>query len=344
MRRLYLGLSLAICLSGPSLADPVTLARTVVDSFVVPRVEALAAAADTQARAWDVACTGSASAALPTLKAAFQATADAWNAVGIIRHGPVAEGFRIDRLYMWPERKTATTKAVAALIAKDGTEDLSEVAFAQASAAAQGLPALERVLYDETAAAAFADPATAPRRCALGQAISRHTARLASEVVEGWTGPSGRLAALKAGNEAAAIDALTRLATDLMTAYQTHVDQRLSPVLGTGPDAARPALAEFRRSGRALRALRIEIAATDALLVALTGESPAAAEARRLSARMRAAVEAITVDLPDAAGSATNRVAYIEARTRIRDAQDATAKALPAALGITLGFNSLDGD
>jgi hypothetical protein len=343
MRLFLLALFVTVVALLPVRADPVTTARSVIDDFVVPRVEAFATRAAEQALTFEMAC-GRTPIPVDTLRAAFQSTADAWNAVNIVRHGPVTEDFRVDRIYMWPERRNGTTKAVAGLLAKTGTDDLTDAAFAQASAAAQGLPALERILYDADAETLFATAATAERRCAVGLAMSRHLASLAAEVAVGWTGPAGLAARVKSGGEAAAVEALTRLATDLIASYQVHADQRLSPVLGTGPGAAKPTLAEFRRSGRASRALRIEIEATVALFTALTGSRPEAEAARAPNAAMLAAAKTPITDLAETDASAEGRKLYVAVRERVRDAQDATKKALPAALGITLGFNSLDGD
>src|SRR5207247_4902359 len=85
------------------------------------------------------------------LQRAYLATADTWSQIEFLHYGPIGEEFRAERLSYWPERKNATAKGLAVLLEKDGVADLTPEMFVKNSVAAQGLPALERLLFDEKA-------------------------------------------------------------------------------------------------------------------------------------------------------------------------------------------------
>src|SRR5205823_7679797 len=82
---------------------------------------------------------------------AYRRTADAWTEIEFVRYGPISDDFRVDRLNYWPERKNATARGLAALLTKEGSADLAPARFAENSVAVQGLPALERLLFEGTA-------------------------------------------------------------------------------------------------------------------------------------------------------------------------------------------------
>ena len=69
--------------------------------------------------------------------------------IEFLRFGPASDEFRFERMSYWPERKNATGKALTLLLAGKGDEGLGEAQFAKTSAAGQGLPALERLLFEE---------------------------------------------------------------------------------------------------------------------------------------------------------------------------------------------------
>lgn len=331
--------ALAATMGGEAGAAPRDVAARVAERFALPRYEAFATASRGLAATLERTCAAPSGAGVGEAQAAFQAAADAWNGVALLRYGPVVEDFRAETLYHWPERKNATTKALAALLA--GGEAVDAGLIARASAGAQGLPALERLLFEETSV--LATPAGA-RRCALASAIGAHVARLAGEIHAGWGGAGGLLARLRGGDEVLAVEALTRFATDYVTAAQFNTDSRLSPVLATGPAAAKPQAAELWRSGRASRALRIEIEAADALLGALIEGGQGIDKALAASRETVTIARGLPADFGAAAQDASGRRPFVALRDAIREARDEAVKAMPGALGITLGFNSLDGD
>lgn len=326
-------------LAGGAEAGPRDVAIRVAERFAVPRYQALAASARAEAKRFATACAAPGDQAIAEVKAGFHATADAWNAVALLRYGPVADDFRAENLYHWPERKNATTKALVALLS--GSEAVTVETIAGSSAGLQGLPALERVLFED--GATFSGPGGA-RRCAIGAAIAGNIARMADDIVTGWTGNGGLMARLRGGDDASAVEAVTRFATDYVTSAQFNTDTRISPVLGTGPTAAKPQAGEMWRSGRSSRALRLETEAAHDLLLLLIEGGTGIDKAVAASADTRRIAATLPPDFAAAAQDAAGRKPFVALRDAIREARDEAVKAMPGALGITLGFNSLDGD
>lgn len=337
-RVLLLVLLVVLGVAAPARADTPAMLARLAETVLVPRYEALATVAEAQEREWDRFCAAPGAAGLADLRAAYRRAADAWSAIELVRYGAAGEDFRADRLSYWPERKNATARGLAQLLAD--TVDMTPSRIRQASAAAQGLPAIERLL--------FGDPAPGPRdfegsgeggrRCDAGRAIAGNVARLAAEMRDGWRKLAPRL-----GEPGRSDEAARRLATDLMTAFQVARDIKLLPPLGQDPGSARPRLAEGWRSGRPATALVLSIEAAEAMARAMLAEAGpsnallAIRQARRIA-------EGLPRDFAAFAHDTAARRQGLLLFDALGGARDALLAELPPALGISLGFNSLDGD
>jgi predicted lipoprotein len=336
----------ALCYGIGASAHDATLARRLADGFIVPRYEALARAADAQRDAWRTFCAAPTEAALADLRAAYLAAADAWSSIEIVRYGPVSEDFRLERISYWPERKNATGRGLAQLLADAQAPSPTPEGIRRASAAVQGLPALERLLYAGPPPQVddFSASREGERRCAVGRAIAANVANLAAEIIEGWTrGPTG-LAARLSEPETAKV-AVRRLATDLLTSFQVMRDVKVLPVLG--PDAAetKPRLAEGWRSGRPTRALALNLEAAETMArIMLDDRSGEQANSTLVIRQAKRIAEGLPSDFAMLAGDVRQRHRVILLFDALGFARDSLLGELPAALGISLGFNGLDGD
>ncbi len=336
---------------GRAHAAPVS-APDIVESWLLPRYDTLLAAAKAQQTAWDGFCKAPSAEGVAELKARFAAVSQAWSAVEFITFGPVMLSLRPDRFNLFPERRNAVGRSVAELLADPTDERLQPARFFRLSAAAQGLPALERILYDEGAAAALvAGPETA-RRCELGQAVALNLATIAEEIRAGWGSRSEGLLAQLAVGKADPVyfpdpnALLSQIVTDLAGAYQRVVDQRLLAVLGKSADEAKPLLADRRRSGLSKETIVAIVASAGALGEALgAGLDPK--DRASLAATMnaaQAAAQGLPEDIGAAATTPEGRKALQAAVSVFKAAQASVAKPLAAGLGVPLGFNALDGD
>jgi predicted lipoprotein len=337
MRLLLVLLSL-IAFVLPAQAEDDVLKR-VTEGFILPHYHAFAAGNDAQEKAWASFCAKPDDAGFDAVRAAYLKSADAWSAVEIIRYGPVAESYRLERISHWPERKNAVSKALSQLLAGEGTADLTPEEFVKNSVAGQGLPALERLLFDgENPKSLFliSSPA-AQRRCAVATAIAANLARMGHEIEAGWPALAAQF-----DDEEFAKEAKTRLATDFIAHFEFIRDAKLRPIFGKEPALARPQLAEGWRSKRTKQALIINLDAAKAMAAIILQGFDAYTPSMIDTAKSLA--EELDPDFGALAQSPKTRPGLFLVLDAVTAARDKANDELPAALDVTVGFNSLDGD
>jgi predicted lipoprotein len=123
-------------------------------------------------------------------------------------------------------------------------------------------------------------------------------------------------------------------------------DVKLLPVMGANTQAAKPKSAEAWRSGRSTRDLKLNLTSAQGWEAAFAIDASAAHRAKwdSLFARAIKAVDAMPADLGEAAADPKRRARVDAARAAIKSVQTELAATLPGDVGVTLGFNSLDGD
>lgn len=345
-------LVLLTSLSPASAADAKLDPVPIIESWLLPRYDALASAADAQKAAWTGFCAKPDAAGVPALKDAYGKTADAWNAVEFITFGPISQNLRADRFSFFPDRRNGIARGMAEIIADTDAGRLTPERFDQTSAAVQGLPALERLLYEKEAEAALVSGSEAARRCAFGLAIATNLATMAHEIRSAWGDRNtGLLAGLAAGKgdpalfpDAAAVPGM--ILTDLSGAFQRVTDTKLMPVLGTGPDAAKPALADNWRSGRSGRVVANMLKSADALLRTIATQMPSRPQyvVNKAAGAADAAADKLPADLGAAAETAAGAAALQADIKTFKAAQLTVYRPTASYFGISLGFNALDGD
>jgi predicted lipoprotein len=320
------------------------LVDRLLSEYIVPHYAALARAAEGEEKAWADFCAKPSPSAYDVAREAYRHTADAWSAVEFIRYGPISENFRVDRISYWPERKNATARGLKVLLDKEGTGDLSPDQFAENSVAVQGLPALERLLFEGSAQDFLDGSARSLRRCAVGEAMAANVATIARDVHRGWTdGPASVEKQLE--DSATAKEAAARLATDLLSVFSIIRDMKLEPVLGRDIGSAKPKSAEAWRSGRSAHALAINLSAVlDMTRIIMEGQDEEAAVLVSMIESARAIADGLPPDVGTMAGSEKERQQLVLLFDAVTFARDRALADIPAALGVTVGFNSLDGD
>ncbi len=358
-----------VLLAGPAGADAERepayrrLNESFVTHHVVPRYARLAGAtADLEAAARRF-CEAPATAALDEVRTAYHGAADAWQTVEHVQAGPIQSRLRAERFAFWPDPRNATGRQLAELLAGRDAAVLTVEGFRHVSAAVQGLPAVERLLFDEGALAAFrrGGDETA-RRCQVLEAIARNATTIAGEVHREWTGGetayARRMETAGPGNAAypEPKDATMELLRSLHGALQRIESLKLARPLGPSVAGARPMLAEEWRSGRSLRNLRLNLAAARALYLGdggwgLSDFVREVAAAPEIDARLRrgfdaciAAADRIPGTLDVAVKTPRTRPAVARLLKEVRGLSHAVAEHLTTALDLPLGFNALDGD
>jgi predicted lipoprotein len=321
----------------PARAADDTLAR-LVERFIVPHYQALSLTADAQEKAWAEFCAKPDAMGFEALQRAYLATADSWSQIEFLRYGPIGDEFRAERLSYWPERKNATQKALVQLLAKDGIADLAPEFFIKTSVAAQGLPALERLLFDDKAQVEMLNGPRKGRRCAVGQAIAWNIVMIARDVRLAWSNDVVEAIA----NPDTAKEATSRIATDFLSTFAYMRDSKLRPLLGKDAASARPALAEGWRSKRSKRALTLNLetalGVAKMIMAGKEGSTP-----QTITTALGLA-EALPDDFGKAAGDVKQRQQFFLLLDALAAARDKAHDEIPPVLGVTVGFNSQDGD
>lgn len=320
-------LAFVLCLiAAPAVAD----VSAALSDHVLPLHATLAAQTQKLSDAAIETCVSDA------LRSDFNAAYDAWIAVSHLQLGPIEDEGLSLAMSFWPDTKDRTGKALARLIdAQDPIVD-DPVAFQEVSAAAQGFTALERLLFDP-------DPADA-YDCRLIRAISIDLARKSKVLQSGWPDFAALMTmAGTAGNTRfqSSDEAQQALYTALSTGLEFLHDQRLGRPLGTF-DRPRPRRAEAYRSTRTLRHIQISLGALAELALLLSDDALPDTRAAFKAARARAA----SIDDPALAGVAhpASRFRIEALQQSVRDIQNAVVTEIGTPLGISAGFNALDGD
>ncbi|MFG1301721.1 imelysin family protein [Xanthobacter sp. V3C-3] len=333
-------------------ANPVLDPVPLIEGWLLPRYDALAAQTAAQAQTWTAFCAKPEAAGVPALKEAYGKAADAWNAVEFVTFGPVSLSLRADRISFFPDRRNAISRGLAELLGDTDAARLQPERFAQSSAAVQGLPALERLLYEEGAADALVAGPEATRRCAVGTAIATNLATIAREIRTAWgdrgTGVLGSIVSGK-GDPALFPDvgALPgMILTDLSGAYQRVSDTKILPVMGSGPADTKPTLADSWRSGRSGRVAANMIRSADQLLVAVGTQMPTRPQwvVNKAAGTADAAADKLPADIGAAAATAQGATALQAALKAFKGAQATVYRPVASYFAISLGFNALDGD
>jgi uncharacterized protein len=339
LQRAVIALALFELATGPVRADQAGIAQRVATDYAAPRYKALADTAETQAAAWSAACTSPDASQIERLRADFAAAALAWSSISLFHYGPVSEQNRLDRIAFWPDKRNLAEKRLRSML--QGEAPLPDAtAMAGVSVAVQGFPALERLLFDD--ASGTLASAEGAKRCQLGLAIARNIAAISQETAKPWIDPTSALRQSLLTQEGTA-DMLRRVATDLLASYEFVMDEKIREPIGRKPGEAKPLAAELRRAGLSMRALEVNLASLRDLTAILMAESPD----RTAEATIDEAIKVfgnLPVDALRQPDDTAHRGKMLLLLATLTSAHDVAKESIPAALHVTLGFNSSDGD
>ncbi|MAM71546.1 MAG: hypothetical protein CMP91_10430 [Gammaproteobacteria bacterium] len=316
----------------------------VTDELVIPAYTTLQTASQELVERTENFCTAPAADSLALAQGAFANMMDAWQAVQHIQFGPVTYFNWNFRMQYWPDERDTSGRQLQTLIAAANTEILDANSFARQSVGIQGLPALERLFFADTALADFQDN---DYLCLLSETIAANLNEISSGILGRWQ-DEYRAVVLEPASGGIYEDA-EDLSIEFLKALQESLskirDLKLAPVMGESFARIRTRNAESWRSERSLANIKINVAALEPLFMAYT-------EAFH-EADVQAVIDAFAelntslADSADAMVSAQNSEADYQQLVTIHSRLDNLHEAFENALKNTdlyLGFNSLDGD
>ncbi|MBW9063384.1 hypothetical protein JNB71_08645 [Rhizobium herbae] len=370
---LLLGLGLAI-LSLPAMAEDVEgirppraglkleavprVMQKAVDDFIRPGYLDLMEGTQSLAEAAHVLCDKPSEETFGDVQMTFDEVVQQWSTIEIVRVGPVIEGNRFERFLFFPDRKSTGLKQVQRILATSDETATKAETLKGKSVAAQGLGALEYVLYG-TGAEVLSSQKNG-FRCRYGAAIADNLKSIAAELHAEWEKPDGIQSAWKTpgpdnplyrdGKEAA-----TELLGILVHGVESIRDQRLRPfyaaIVKGEPDKGHPKLAIYWRSGNTMPALSANFTAVQTLFneADLGGLLP---DGRRSMVRainhvLQAIVDdADQIDLPidEAIEDEEQRVRLNRILQNTNDVLQRLNLDFGGAIGLGAGFSFADGD
>lgn len=276
----------------------------------------------------------------PALVAAYHEAFDAWVRISHLRFGPFEAENRAFALAFWPDSRGATPRALAQLI--DASDPVIASDYASVSVAARGFYAMEFLLFDSD----ISTRGDAAYRCDLVQVVASDIATTAAAIEQDWTRTHADLMRMAGTNDRyqSQTEAMRALFNALTTGLEFNADIRLGRPLGTF-DRPRPNRAEARRSGRSVQNLIISMQGLAELSAALTVAAPA------INADIRAGFDVAISEVERLDDSTLASVADPQGRfrieviqQRINELRELIVTEMGPSLGVSAGFNSLDGD
>lgn len=301
------------------------------DHHILPRYSAFAQ------KALDLQSIAETDCSIEAVLPAYHAAYDAWIGISHIQFGPIeARGTSLS-LAFWPDPKNRTGKAMQRLTGAKDAAVFDPPEFAQVSVAAQGFSALERLLTEPQEDASYV--------CAYTRAIAVHISGEAQDLLNDWQGEYGSdfVSPTQEANTAfpSKSDADRAVYTSISTGLEFMHDQRLGRPLGSF-DRPRPNRAEARRSDRSARHVLLSLQALQDLTNAFADDA-----LPNVDAAFEAAINRVnSLHDPAFAGvmDPVSRLKVEVLQRHVYDVQVAVAEDVGAALGISAGFNALDGD
>ena len=333
-----------------------TMVIDFIDTFYLPRLDALGHATDHLQSGISAYCADPAGKDMKPIEDAFADTVRAWGAVDFVRFGPIMSEHRLERFYFWPDPRGTTARQLAQILAKRDAAVLAPEKFVKQSAAVQGLSALEILIYDQNNKLGGTDEASR-FRCQFATASATELSHIAHDVIDGWKGPDGfRMKMIAPGSDNALYKDSSETARDVLKAFVTgaelalnrFVTPELTAAKQTPPKRAR---IPFERSGLSTAFLNSGLASLHALLDVTGMVAYVRAEKEWMEAFIPTAFKGIDTGVASYGKTLTaepgseERLAVIrKLRFDISGLRLIVVKELAPAADITLGFNELDGD
>ena len=333
-------------------SDYARINAALVEDHVLPRYRQLAEKTGELAAAAGGYCREGRTADTKRLRDAFHDAMQAYLGIQHLRFGPVEYFSRAQRFHFWPQARGKIARAIETALGLDH-DALVPDRFERSSAAVQGFPAAELLIFDDR----YLDQQNG---CRLLLAVTANLRRMAVGIVADWT--EGKTPFVRTVMEPGPDNGVFRdhgevtleLFKSLHGGLQFIVDVRLRPVIGESLEKARPVLAESRPSGRSTHNVVDSLQAAHAIYLGAGGPGFAELTARvdpRLDRLMKKAFRvtlgtARSVDHP-LETTATNpalRPRVSKLLLQSRALQQIVRDRLSRALGFPVGFNSLDGD
>lgn len=352
----------ALLLSACSPPPELKLLRDTTHLGIVPAYRSFAqhsAQLDTRSRTF-CAASENKEAQFLALREAWRRAASSWAALQSLQFGPVLVDNQAWKIQFWPDRKNLVARKVEALLKEESDLDLARVA--EASVVVQGLSALEYLLFDEGAGQLHDTQGDEGlRRCQLLQATSAHLQGVASGLLKAWQpeGDDYTSRFTKPGPENRDYPdsqiAIGKLLDSLVYGVELVKRDKLERPLGLAGGSPQVYLLEWWRSRHSRQAIIATLNGLAQLYsggggfglddyLAESGNAELASQIEQQFSKTLALAQDIDGALFKVADEPATRQQAAALHEALVQLETLCKRQLPQALGISLGFNSSDGD
>lgn len=271
--------------------------------------------------------------------AAFRQTWLTWAPLDSYQFGPIEANAAALTVNFWPDKKNFVGRALTPFLALPAEDQRSPETVAANSAALQGLPALERLLFTDVQA------------CPALIGVSAHLDQTADTLYADWFAPGGWAdLARDAGPQNPVYLSAEEFTKTLYTALDFGLiriaDQRLGRPLGTY-ERSFPKRAEAWRAGLTTDIIRAQLAGIAAMIEhGFAGDirEPDRAWMLRVIEQAEARLDRINAPIPEAVQDPASRFLVEALQTKINQLRDVMAQDIGPNLGVDTGFSPADGD
>lgn len=327
---------------------------SVVDDVIVPGYARFHDSAEALDHTAGRLCGEASPQALNAARAAFSETVSAWGRIEMVQFGPAMDENRSERVLFYPDPRGIGLRQVQAILATEDPTATKTETLKHKSVAAQGLGALEFVLFG-TGSEALAK-AGDPFRCRYAAAIAANLNEIGGELEAAWTDPHGVAAQWKnpggSGNAFhSASEALNDVLGALMHGIENVNDVRIAAFFANTPSEDKPKRALFWRSGNTMPLLVANLEGMRTLFdegrmasVLPDDEKPLAALVDHGFASAIEQAKAIDEPLVDTLGDIPNRQKFVELTGVVANLKNRLGNEYGPAIGLSTGFSFADGD
>ncbi|KAJ54364.1 hypothetical protein ACMU_18220 [Actibacterium mucosum KCTC 23349] len=270
---------------------------------------------------------------------AFRAAWLAWAPLDSYQFGPVEFNGAVLSVNFWPDKKNFTGRALAGLLKQPLQSQRDPATIAAASAAVQGLPAIEMLLFTE-----------APE-CPAITGVSGFLAQMAQRLYDDWFGPDGWAdLARAAGPDNPVYLSAEEFTKTLYTALDFGLirisEQRLGRPLGTF-DRSFPTRAEAWRSGLSNAIIGAQLDGVAAMIrEGFAGDirDPDRAWVLKVIGQTQTRLDRVALPISDAVADPVSRVRVEVLKQKVDALRLSLAEDIGPGLGVDTGFSPADGD
>jgi hypothetical protein len=297
-------------------------------------------------------CENPSSEHLEAVRTSFEGLVLNWSKIEIYRFGPAREANRFEKLFYWPDRRGRALRQVQNVLDSQDPTALSVEKLAKKSVAVQGLLALEFALFGNDAVTLVTGNSY---RCNYAKAIAGVIAMNAHLLFNSWQGEAGYAAELmNAGQEnffyrshGEAVQELIKAAVEQLKIVG---DLKIAASIGTTTSKAKPKRAPFWRSDLTLATLKVNVNSVEKLLdsgisdLVTKKHSKVPKSFKFALNQVKAALATTDSKWIDTVMSDRGHKVLYRSHTLLAGATQIIQVYYPRALGLVLGFNTLDGD